>query len=31
MLDPIRRWHNFPKGSIVAIERPTGTYFRRVE
>ena len=35
MLDPIRRWHNFPKGSIVAIERLAGTegsnvYFRRV-
>ena len=30
MLDPIRRWHNFPKGSIVAIERRTGTYYRRV-
>ncbi len=30
MLDPIRRWHNFPVGSIVAIERPDGTYFRRV-
>ena len=31
MLDPIRRWHNFPKGSIVAIERQGGdVYFRRV-
>jgi DNA-directed RNA polymerase subunit H (RpoH/RPB5) len=31
MLDPIRRWHNFPRGSIVAIDRPDGTYFRVVE
>jgi DNA-directed RNA polymerase subunit H (RpoH/RPB5) len=31
LLDPIRRWHNFPKGSIITIERPTGKYFRRVE
>lgn len=30
MLDPIRRWHNFPRGSIVAIERKAGTYYRRV-
>ncbi len=30
MLDPIRRWHNFPLGSIVAIERHGLTYFRRV-
>ena len=30
MLDPIRRWHNFPRGSIVAIDRPDGTYFRIV-
>ena len=30
MLDPIRRWHNFPLGSIVAIERPSKIYFRRV-
>lgn len=31
MLDPIRRWHNFPEGSVVAIERPAPeTYFRRV-
>jgi DNA-directed RNA polymerase subunit H (RpoH/RPB5) len=31
MLDPIRRWHNFPLGSVVAIERPDSkTYFRRV-
>lgn len=30
MLDPIRRWHNFPRGSIVAIDRPDGTYFRVV-
>ena len=28
MLDPVRRWHNFPGGSIVAIERSDGTYFR---
>lgn len=21
MTDPIRRWHNFPRGSIIAIER----------
>lgn len=30
MLDPIRRWLNFPKGSVIAIERPGGLYFRRV-
>jgi DNA-directed RNA polymerase subunit H (RpoH/RPB5) len=31
MLDIIRRWHNFPRGSIVAIERSsTDVYFRRV-
>jgi DNA-directed RNA polymerase subunit H (RpoH/RPB5) len=30
MLDPVRRWHNFDEGSVVAIERPSGTYFRRV-
>jgi DNA-directed RNA polymerase subunit H (RpoH/RPB5) len=24
MLDPVRRWHNFPRGSVVVIERPTG-------
>ena len=33
MLDPVRRWYNFRKGTIVAIERngSTGnTYFRRV-
>ena len=34
MIDPIRRWHNFPRGSIVAIERTNGPradlYFRRV-
>lgn len=32
MTDPIRRWHNFPKGSIVAIERTDGSnlFFRRV-
>lgn len=28
--DPIRRWHNFPFGSIIAIERE-GLYFRKVE
>lgn len=31
MLDPIRRWHNFPPESVVAIERPDGTYFRKVK
>jgi DNA-directed RNA polymerase subunit H (RpoH/RPB5) len=30
MLDPVRRWHGFPEGSIVAIDRPDGTYFRVV-
>lgn len=31
MLDPIRRWHNFPRGSIVAIDRGVdNVYFRRV-
>ena len=34
MVDPIRRWHNFPRGSIVAIERTdqsrTDLYFRKV-
>ena len=31
MLDPIRRWHNFPEKSIVAIERNKGcVYFRIV-
>lgn len=38
MLDPIRRWYNFPKGSTIAIERKykcgkvekEHTYFRRV-
>jgi DNA-directed RNA polymerase subunit H (RpoH/RPB5) len=31
MLDPIRRWHNFPKNSVVAIERESNDiYFRRV-
>jgi DNA-directed RNA polymerase subunit H (RpoH/RPB5) len=31
MLDPIRRWHNFPKNSVVAIERDDDDiYFRRV-
>ena len=28
MLDPIRRWHNFQQGTIVAIERSNGVYFR---
>jgi DNA-directed RNA polymerase subunit H (RpoH/RPB5) len=30
MLDPIRRWHNFQQGTIVAIERSNGVYFRIV-
>lgn len=30
MLDPVRRWHNFKQGSIVAVDRKGGTYFRRV-
>ncbi len=30
MLDTVRRWHNFKQGSIVAIDRESGTYFRRV-
>lgn len=30
MTDPIRRWHNFERGAIIAIERPSSTYFRRV-
>ena len=31
MLDPVRRWHNFPAGSVVAIDRRgSETYFRRV-
>ena len=36
MRDPIRRWHNFPRGSVIAIERThesrtdTNLYFRRV-
>lgn len=36
MIDPIRRWHNFPRGSIISIERTqeslanTNLYFRRV-
>ena len=36
MRDPIRRWYNFPRGSIVAIERTNefrtdiDLYFRRV-
>ena len=30
MLDPIRRWYNFPKNSVVAIERaPDNIYFRK--
>jgi len=29
MSDPIRRWYNFKKSSIVVIERPQGLYFRR--
>lgn len=30
MLDPIRRWHNFPKNSVVAIERShEDIYFRK--
>ena len=31
MSDPVRRWHNFPKGYVVAVERRDGTYFRRVD
>lgn len=31
MLDPVRRWHNFQLGSVVAIDRPDGTYFRVVK
>ena len=31
MLDPIRRWHNFAQGSVVAIERPGGLYYRVVQ
>lgn len=31
MLDPIRRWHNFEQGAIVAIERGNGVYFRIVK
>ncbi len=31
MLDPIRRWHNFPADSVIAIDRPDGTYFRLVK
>lgn len=31
MLDPIRRWHNFPAESVIAIDRPDGTYFRLVK
>lgn len=31
ILDPIRRWHNFNKNSVIAIERkPNDVYFRRV-
>ena len=31
MIDPVRRWHNFPRGSIIAIERADNElYFRRV-
>ena len=30
MTDPIRRWHNFERGTIVAIDRPSSTYFRQV-
>ena len=31
MTDPVRRWHNFPRGSIIAIERADNElYFRRV-
>lgn len=31
MRDPIRRWHNFPRGSIIAIERADNElYFRKV-
>ena len=31
MKDPVRRWHNLPVDSVVAIDRPaTNTYFRRV-
>lgn len=31
MVDPIRRWHNFPRGSIIAIERADDSlFFRRV-
>ena len=30
MIDPIRRWHNFPKNSVVAIERASDNiYFRK--
>ena len=32
MLDPIRRWHNFSRGSVVAIERTLdNVYFRVVK
>lgn len=31
ILDPIRRWHNFSKNSVIAIERkPNDIYFRIV-
>lgn len=31
MIDPVRRWHNFPRGSTIAIERADNElYFRRV-
>jgi DNA-directed RNA polymerase subunit H (RpoH/RPB5) len=29
MLDPIRRWHNFPRGSVIAILRKAGTRVER--
>lgn len=31
MLDSVRRWHNFARGSIVAVERPESTYYRLVK
>jgi DNA-directed RNA polymerase subunit H (RpoH/RPB5) len=30
MSDPIRRWYNFSKGSVVTIERKSSLYFRKV-
>lgn len=30
MLDPVRRWHNFKQGSIIAVDRKDETYFRLV-